>query len=424
LSKRFWRKMAKGYSGEIIRRHADGNKEGDYLSVNVDFVLLPDPTFALLLQEMKGLGKKIWDKQKVFVTVDHFAPPSTIERANIAKKVISFTTEEEIPNHSIYQGICHQLMVEGPWLRPGMLVLGADSHTTTGGALGCLATGMGSTDILYTLVTGKTWLKPPDAVRIDLKEKLPPYIMGKDIILELLGKSGEDGFRYQALEFYDTERGIPMDDRFAVCNMVVEGGAKNGLFIPDKVTNKYFLKRDGQTVPHENGFDETPQYSQRIEMDLSLVHPRVALPHSPAQVVDAADIKGEVIQQVFIGSCTGGRLRDMECAARLLKNKKIAPGIRLLVSPASQTIYREAIQKRYIQIILDAGGVILNPSCGVCGGIDKGLLGAGEKCLSTSNRNFQGRMGDPYSEVYLASPLTAAASALAGRITDPREVMK
>jgi 3-isopropylmalate dehydratase large subunit len=415
--------VLEGHTGKIIQKHSDGRREGEHYAVHVDFVLLPDPTFALLLSELKDLGGRIWNKERVFVTVDHFAPPSTIERANIAKAVISFAKEEALPHQSIYQGICHQLLVEGAWLKPGMLVLGADSHTTTAGALGCLATGMGSTDILYTLVTGKTWLRPPDAVRINLKGKLPPYIMGKDIILELLGRYGEGGFLYQALEFYDMDGVISMDDRFAICNMVVEGGAKNGLFNPDRVTRRYLEKRDGHFDDWRDSFDGEPPYTIRMEIDLSTLHPKVALPHSPAQGVDVDDIKGEVIQQVFIGSCTGGRLRDLEWTARLLRKKKIAPGMRLLISPASQKIYQEAIQKRYIQTILEAGGVILNPSCGLCGGIDKGILGAGEKCLSTSNRNFQGRMGDPSSRIYLASPLTAAASALAGRIMDPREVM-
>jgi 3-isopropylmalate/(R)-2-methylmalate dehydratase large subunit len=214
-----------------------------------------------------------------------------------------------------------------------------------------------------------------------------------------------------------------MDDRFAICNMVVEGGAKNGLFIPDKVTRKYLENRDGQSGGWGDSFDEKPLYLNRMEVDISSLHPKVALPHSPARVVDANDIKGEIIQQVFIGSCTGGRLRDLEMTARLLRKKKIASGMRLLISPASQKIYQEAIEKGYLQTILEAGGVILNPSCGLCGGIDKGILGAGEKCLSTSNRNFQGRMGDPSSSIYLASPVTAAASSLAGRIIDPREVM-
>jgi 3-isopropylmalate/(R)-2-methylmalate dehydratase large subunit len=304
-----------------------------------------------------------------------------------------------------------------------MIVLGADSHTTTAGALGCVATGMGSTDILYTLITGKTWLRSPETVRIDLKANLPPYIMGKDIILDLLGKYGEGGFLYQALEFYDVDATIPMDDRFAICNMVVEGGAKNGLFRPDLVTREYLKKRDDHQGQWENPFEEEPEYTKRIEVDLSSLRPKVALPHSPAQVVDVEEIEGEEIEQIFIGSCTGGRLRDLEQTARLLRSRKVSPRIRLLITPASQKIYQEAIQKGYIQVLLEAGGVVLNPSCGPCGGIDKGILGEGERCLSTSNRNFQGRMGDPSSKIYLASPLTAAASAMAGRIVDPRGVM-
>ncbi len=415
--------MLEGYTDKIIQKHSEGRREGEYDAVDVDFVLLPDPTFALLLSELKELGGRIWDKEKVFVTVDHFAPPSTIERANIAKAVISFARNEALPHQSIYQGICHQLLIEGPWLRPGMLVLGADSHTTTAGALGCLATGMGSTDILYTLVTGKTWLRPPKAVRIDLMGKLPSYIMGKDIILDLLGKFGEGGFRYQALEFYDDDGVLSMDDRFAVCNMVVEGGAKNGLFAPDQVTENYLKERDGHSDHWENSSREDFHYTQELKVDLSSLKPKVALPHSPAHAVTVEEVKGEAIDQVFIGSCTGGRLRDLELTAHILKKRKVAPGIRLLITPASQKIYQGAMEKGYLQVILEAGGVILNPSCGLCGGIDKGILAAGEKCVSTSNRNFQGRMGDPSSRIYLASPLTAAASALAGRIIDPREVM-
>lgn len=415
--------MAKGYTGQIIERHADGRREGDYLSVSVDFVLLPDPTFALLLSQLKELGGRIWDKEKVLVTVDHFAPPSTVERANIAKKVISYATEEKLPYSLVYQGICHQLLVEGLWLRPGMLVLGADSHTTTAGALGCLATGMGSTDILYTLMTGRTWLKPPEPVRIDLIGKLPPYLMGKDVILELLGRFGEDGFLNQAVEFFDISQAIPMDDRFAICNMTLEGGAKNGLFHPDKITNKYLKERDGDSHQREFFAQKEPDYAKFLKLDLSSLKPKVALPHSPARVVDVEKVRGEVMDQIFIGSCTGGRLRDLEVTARILKERKVAAGTRLLVTPASQSIYKEAIVKGYLQTIMEAGGVILNPSCGPCGGIDKGILGSGEKCLSTSNRNFQGRMGDPSSQVYLVSPLTAAASALTGRISDPREVI-
>lgn len=415
--------MVQGITGKIIENHADGRKEGAYLSVEVDFILLHDPTFALILPELRRSGEEVWDKAKILLTVDHFAPPSTVERANIVRDVLSFAKEKSLPNLSVYQGICHQLLVEGPWLRPGSLVLGADSHTVTGGALGCMATGMGSTDILYSLVTGRTWLKPPEAVRIELKDELPPYLMGKDVILDLLGRFGEGGFLHQALEFYDRDEAIPMDDRFAICNMVVEGGAKNGLFYPDRVTENYLVERDGPLSRGMERLEGEWTYSKNIVINLSLLKPKIALPHSPAQVVDAKEVEGERIDYVFIGSCTGGRLRDIEMAANLLRRRRITKGVTLLLSPASQRIYHQAIEKGYLSTIVEAGGVILNPSCGPCGGIDKGILGKEERCLSTSNRNFKGRMGDPSSKVFLSSPMTAAASALAGRILDPREMM-
>ncbi len=415
--------MDKGYTGEIIKRHANGRREGEYLSVGVDFVLLHDPTFALLLPELKASGEEIWDKEKILLTVDHFSPPSSIERANIVKEVLSFATEKKLPHLSVHQGICHQVLAEGPWLKPGMLVLGADSHTVTGGALGCLATGMGSTDILYSLITGRTWLKPPEAIRIDLKGELSPYLMGKDVILDLLGRYGEGGFLYQAMEFYDRDGALPMDDRFAICNMVVEGGAKNGLFLPDRVTEDYLIERDGHLSHSFYRSNGELTYSKKIEIDLPKLKPKIALPHSPAQVVDVEEVSGEAIDQVFVGSCTGGRLRDIEAAADLLKGKRVAQGVNLLITPASQRIYHKAMKKGYLSAIIEAGGVVLNPSCGPCGGIDKGILGREERCLSTSNRNFRGRMGDPSSKVFLSSPLTAAASALAGRIIDPKEVM-
>ncbi len=415
--------MGSGFTGEIIQAHAEGGKEGEYLSVRVDFILLPDYALALSLEDLRELRRNVWDREKVLVTVDHFAPPSTVEQANLVKKVLSFVKEEGISHCSLYGGICHQLLVEGPWVGPGMVVLGADSHTTTAGALGCLATGLGSTDILYTLITGRTWLRPPEAVRVNLKGKLPAYLMGKDIALELLGRGGESGFLSQAVEFYDLEATIPMDDRLALCNMVVEGGAKNGLFSPDDVTRRYIEGRNGHSGQWEWTFNGDPQYRGVTDVDLSSLNPQVALPHSPSLVVGVEETRGEVIQQVFIGSCTGGRFRDLEVSAGILKGKKVAPGLRLLVVPASLKIFQGAIERGYIQAILEAGGVVLNPSCGPCGGIDKGVLGAEEKCLSTSNRNYRGRMGDPSSMVYLASPLTAAATALTGEITDPRELL-
>ena len=414
--------MGNGFSKKIITDHVTGEGEGEYLPVKVDFVLLHDPALVLLLPELEKLQEKIWNKEKVLITVDHFAPPSTVERANLVKKVIDFIEKEGITNSLVYKGICHQLLVEGPWIGPGMLVLGADSHTTTAGALGCFATGMSSTDILYTLITGKTWLMPPTAVRIDLTGKLPPYIMGKDIALELLKRKGQDGFLYKALEFYDRDKAVSMDDRFAICNMVVEGGAKNGSFFPDDITYEYMTKRGGARGGITPPFEDNFQYKEKIKVDIAQLKPAVALPHGPSNVVNAADLKGVAIDQVFIGSCTGGRLRDLRMAAYILGGKRVERHVRLIIQPASNKVYMEALKRGYIQSLMDAGGVILNPGCGPCGGIDKGILAAGERCVSTSNRNFKGRMGDPLSMVYLASPLTAAASALKGEITDPGEM--
>jgi len=415
--------MVQGYTGEIIERHAAGRQEGEYLLTQVDFVLLPEPMLALLLGDLKAMAAGLWARDRVLVTVDHFAPPATVERATIVKEVLAFVKAEGIPHCLTYQGICHQLLVEGPWVGPGMLVLGADSHTTTAGALGCLATGMGSTDILYTLVTGTTWLRPPEAVRVTLTGRSPSYVMGKDVVLDLLGRVGEGGFLSKALEFTDAEGAIPMDDRFAICNMVVEGGAKNGLFSPDEVLREYMRNRDGGSAYTPSAFDAVPQYEAEMEVDLCRLRPKVAVPHSPSHVADVIDVKGEAVHQVFIGSCAGGRILDLAGAARILQGHKVAPEVRLLVCPASTRVFQEAIGRGYIQTILEAGGVVLNPSCGPCGGIDKGILAAEECCLSTSNRNFRGRMGDPLSRVYLASSLTAAATALRGEITDPREVM-
>ncbi len=415
--------MKTGLASAIIAQHSCGDREGSYLLTSVDFVLIHDPALALLLQELKTIGKSIRNKDKVLVTVDHFAPASTIERANIVRRVLAYVDAECFSHVRVNQGICHQLLVEGPWVKPGMLVLGSDSHTVTAGALGCVATGMGSTDILYTLVTGKTWLRLPKTVRVNLTGELPSYAMGKDVILALLGAGGEDGFLYQSMEFHDQGKTVSMDDRFAVCNMVVEGGAKNGLFFPDEITLSYLRERGTPVEAGSYPSVNNTSFDRKIELNLSSLTPKVALPHSPANVCDAKDAGSDRIDQVYIGSCTGGRLTDLKAAADILKGKEVAKGVRLLVTPASRNIYKEAMEKGILQGLLQAGAVILNPSCGACGGIDKGLLAKGETCVSTSNRNFQGRMGDPEARVYLASPRTAAATALRGRITDPREVM-
>lgn len=415
--------MRKGYTGEIIRRHADGRQEGDCVAVHVDQVLVHEPALALMINYFEEVDASLFDPESILLTVDHFAPPSTVERANLVKQVLEFAKDKGFLHTQTYQGICHQLFIEASRVFPGSLVLGSDSHTTTAGALGCLATGMASTDIFYTLMTGKTWLRFPDAIRVNLSGKLPDSVMGKDIILYLLSQAGEGGYLYRAIEFYDLEAAIGMDDRFTICNMVVEGGAKNGLFIPDDITAVYLEERDGEVNTRAWDTLSASGYKKEETIDVSSFEPHIALPHSPANSVPVSNAVGEKVDQVFIGSCTNGRLRDFEMAARLLKGRRVHERVRLMITPASQRIYREAIEKGYIQNFVDAGAVILNPSCGPCGGIDKGILAAGDVCLSTSNRNFKGRLGDPEARTYLCSPLTAAAGAIKGAITDPREFL-
>lgn len=398
-------------------------REGEYLAVKIDLLLGHDATIALLIDDFRKIGGKIWDRRKVIFTADHFAPPASIGRADILKKSIEFFRGEGVSDYHLFKGICHQILVEDSRTLPYKIIIGADSHTVTAGALGAFASGFGSTDILYALLTGKIWLRIPRAVKITLKGRIPDYILGKDIILNLIGELGEGGANYRALEFFDdTENKVSMDGRLSICNMVVECGAKNGLFVPDSITSKYLKFRDGGSVKVEEVLPPAPiSYEKEININVTELEPKVALPHSPSNVVSVSEIAGEKIDQVFIGSCAGGRLEDLQVASRILKDKKIPSHLKLIVIPASTGVLKSAIEKYYIQTLIDAGAVICNPSCGPCGGIDKGLLGEDEVCISTSNRNFKGRMGHSESSVFLASTLTAAASAVEGRIADPRD---
>lgn len=403
----------------------DIEAEGKYMCVSIDLLLGHDATIALLIKNFQQIKKKIWDKEKVIFAIDHFAPPASIERANILKKFLEFVKKEKMEDCFASKGICHQILIEDSRTVPYKVIVGADSHLVTAGGLGAFATGLGSTDILYALITGKTWLNIPKSKKIVLKGRVPPYILGKDIILDLIGRMGEDGANYKALEFFDeTKNKVTMDSRFSICNMAVECGAKNGLFIPDSVTNDYLEERDGGNHQiKEITLSEDALYEEEIVINVSNLEPKIALPSSPSNVVSVSEASGEKLDQIFIGSCNGGRLEDLRIASKILKNKKIPSCLKLIVIPSSVKIFKKAIEKGYIQILLDVGATICNPSCGPCGGIDKGLLGEGEVCLSTSNRNFIGRMGDKTSKVFLASTLTAAVSALEGKITDPKEYL-
>lgn len=394
---------------------------GEYAEFHLDYILGHDPTIALLIDDFRRLGGTIWDKNRVLFTADHFAPPASEERAGILKKFLDFCKQEHITNLELFTGICHQVLVEHPAAVPGALIIGADSHTVTAGALGCFATGMGSTDVLYGLITGKIWMRVPECFKITFTGKCAPFILGKDIILKLLADLGEDGALYRSMEFVDhTDSGISMDSRFSISNMVVEGGAKAGIFIPDGITARYVEEKNGSpceqlTVP------DAAHYEQHIVCDVSGLSPMVAIPPHPSHAVPVTDVAGEHLDQVYIGSCTGGRLEDLKIAAMILKGKKTAPFCRLIVIPSSNKIYLRALEAGYVKTLIEAGAAIANPSCGPCGKIDKGIIAPGETCLATSNRNFDGRMGGTGSRVFLCSTATAAASALEGKITDPRK---
>jgi 3-isopropylmalate/(R)-2-methylmalate dehydratase large subunit len=411
------------YSHSILFKHRISRKplaDEDYAEFHLDFILGHDPTTALLVDDFRRLGGKIWDTTKVLFTADHFAPPASEERAGILKKFLDFCKQQNVKHMELFTGICHQLLVEHPSVVPGTLVIGADSHTVTAGALGSFATGMGSTDVLYGLITGKIWMKMPECFKITFFGEPAPFILGKDIILKLLADLGEDGAIYRSLEFVDnTKNGLSMDSRFSISNMVVEGGAKAGIFLPDGITEKFLKEKRSENWSFD--MPEKAVYEREIAVDVSTIEPQVAIPPHPSHAVPVREVAGESVDQVYIGSCTGGRVEDLAIAAAILKGKKAAPYCRLVVIPSSNKIYLKALEKGYIKTLIEAGAAIANPSCGPCGKIDKGIIAEGETCLATSNRNFDGRMGGKGSRVFLCSTATAAASAIEGKITDPRK---
>jgi homoaconitate hydratase family protein len=419
-------------TAKILRRHAkapifDGSA---YFRIPVDLVLGHDATIALLIERFHKAGRRIWDPSRCFFAADHFTPPSTPERADILQRYLAFMKEQAVSDELVYRGISHQLLVEDRRCQPGMVICGADSHTVMAGALGCFASGMGSTDILALLLTGEVILSVPDSIRIDFSGTLPDWLFGKDLALEIIRRLGEGGAVDRSLEYHDrTSTGLPMESRLTIANMAVEAGATNGVFVPDDTLRRYLAERDAAAGPLA-GFegawllpDETAPYADRLHVDVDALRPLVALPGDLGRIVAAEDAEPRPVHQVFIGSCAGGRLEDLAAAARVLRGRQVAPGVRLVVTPASQRVFHACVRNGIFEVLSAAGAMITNSSCGACGGIDKGLIGAGEVCVSTSNRNFRGRMGSNDGLIYLASPLTAAAAAVTGRICDPRSVL-
>ncbi len=402
----------------------------EFFRIPVDLVLGHDATIALLIERFQRAGRRIWDPARCFFAADHFTPPSTPERADILHRYLTFMKQECVSADLAFRGISHQLLVEDPRCQPGMVICGADSHTVMAGALGAFACGMGSTDILALLLTGEVLLAVPESIRIDFEGAMPEWLFGKDLALEIIRRLGEGGAVDRALEYHDRTRGgLTMDSRFAVANMAVEAGATNGVFVPDDTLRRYLAERDGAAgpVPGFEGAwlqpDDGAHYVHQLRIDVAALRPLVALPGDLGRIVPADEVEPRAVQQVFLGSCAGGRIEDLAIAARVLRGRRVAPGVRLVVTPASQAVFHACLRNGIFEVLSEAGAMITNASCGACGGIDKGLIGPGEACVSTSNRNFRGRMGSPDGLIYLASPLTAAAAALTGTICDPRTVL-
>lgn len=419
--------MAMTMTQKILAAHA-GLEEvtaGQLILADLDGVLGNDITTPVAIQEFEKAGfDSVYNKEKINVVLDHFVPNKDIKAAKQSKTCRDFCHKHSIKNFFDVgkMGIEHALLPEQGIVTAGDCIIGADSHTCTYGALGAFSTGVGSTDMAAGMATGKAWFKVPEAIQVVLKGKLSPFVSGKDVILHLIGLIGVDGALYRSLEFCgEGISSLSMDDRLCICNMAIEAGAKNGIFPVDDITIQY-MKGRSQRPWKVYEADDDASYVKMIEIDLSSLEPTVSYPHLPENTHLAKEGKNIKIDQVVIGSCTNGRLEDMEAAYQILHGKKVAPDVRVIIIPATMAIYKECLRRGYTESFIDAGCVVSTPTCGPCLGGYMGILAENERCVSTTNRNFVGRMGDISSEVYLASPYTAAASALTGTITDPREV--
>lgn len=414
---------------KILAKHAgrDCVSAGDLLVSQVDMVLANDITGPPAINEFEKIGRPVFDKNKIALVPDHFSPCKDIKSATMCKRMRDFARKHEIKNYFEVgrMGIEHALLPDSGLAAPGEIIIGADSHTCTYGALNALSTGMGQTDIGAAMASGTTWFKVPQAIKVTLTGKLPRFVKGKDIILTLIGMIGVDGARYQSLEFCgDGISELTMADRFTICNMAIEAGAKNGIFPVDEKTESYLKERVTDRSWEAVTADADAVYAREITIELDKLVPVVSYPHLPENTHPAAEGHDIKIDQVVIGSCTNGRLEDLAQAAEIMHGRKVCDHVRMIVIPATQEIYKEAMRLGYIDTFIDAGAAVSTPTCGPCLGGYMGILAAGERAVSTTNRNFRGRMGHVDSEVYLASPYTAAASAVTGYITSPEEVMK
>jgi len=410
---------------ENILANASGAKEvspGEIIEAQVDLAMSHDGTSPPTINTFNKIAEEVWDPAKIVMVFDHNLPANNIGSAEFQRITKDFAKKQGIKNiYTHGEGICHQVLPEEGFIKPGTVVVGADSHTCTYGAFGAFATGMGATDIAMVFATGKTWFMVPGALEIRVDGNLREYVNAKDLILHIIGNIGSYGATYKSLEFCgNTVHEMDVSGRMTMCNMAVESGAKNGIMEPNSATLKYLKERNVHDFKIFTS-DEDSIYEKSYHFQVDDLEPQVACPHNVDNVHPVSSVSGESIDQAFIGSCTNGRLEDLRQAAQVLKDAKVHQDIRLIVSPASRRIYQDALAEGIIETFLEAGAIIINPGCGPCLGAHMGVLTAGEVCLSTTNRNFVGRMGDPLSEVYLANPAVVAYSAIHGEIRDPSE---
>jgi 3-isopropylmalate/(R)-2-methylmalate dehydratase large subunit len=410
---------------KILAAHAGTDKvlPGDLINARVDIALGNDITAPIAIKQFRESGaQKVFDKDRVILVPDHFVPNKDIASAMQAQQVRRFAEEQELTwfFDAGEMGVEHSLLPEKGLVLPGDLVIGADSHTCTYGGLGAFSTGIGSTDLAAAMITGEVWLKVPESIKFIYNGRLNPWVEGKDLILYTIGQIGVDGALYRAMEFDGPViRSLGIAGRLTMANMAVEAGAKNGIVAPDEITKAYVSKRAVRTFTYYRS-DPDAQYAQIIEFDVSQIEPQVAFPHLPENTRGISEVGDVPIDQAVIGSCTNGRIEDMRSAAAVLKGHKAAKGVRLIIIPSTPQVYRMALEEGLFDIFTRAGAIISPPTCGPCLGGHMGILAKGERAISTTNRNFVGRMGHPESEVYLSNPAVAAASAVAGKIADPK----
>jgi 3-isopropylmalate/(R)-2-methylmalate dehydratase large subunit len=418
--------MDKTIAEKILSSHSGQDlKAGDFAVCDIDFCFGQDGTSGIIVDRFKALGiKEAFDRNKFAIVIDHSAPSPSMGVSAVHKKLREFAKEQGLLLYDIGCGVCHQVIPEMGHVLPGDLVLGADSHTCTYGALGALSTGVGSTDLAISLASGKNWFKVPESVKIIVRGRLPKGVYSKDIVLKVIGDLGADGATYKSVEFYGPaiER-LSMDARFTICNMGVEMGAKFCVIPADAVTFGWLKSRGIKRGSNPQYADKDAVYSLVKEYDISKLVPQLAKPHTVDNNASIDELEGTHIDEAYLGTCTNGRLEDLDIAVKVLKNKKVCKDVRFIVAPASRSIYLEAVKKGLISALIESGASVVTPGCGPCVGTHNGVPSVGETVISSANRNFKGRMGNPEAFIYLASPATVVASALEGRIADPRKYL-